>query len=159
MDYRSTEASAKYAFTFWAFPQDAWLTNLRAYLDFSNAHFEKYGFRCNMPLGAYHIRRDTHSILSYTHDGDIFSIDPIHAYTDKPAWDRFLQEFNEFATKRNGIPLLNHSPFVTRRHLEAAYGERWQKFSDWVREMDPTGRMLNPFFQDLLSTQVKCATT
>ena len=79
MDYRSTEASAKYAFTFWAFPQDAWLTNLRAYLDFSNAHFEKYGFRCNMPLGTYHIRRDIHSILSYTHDGDIFSIDPIHA--------------------------------------------------------------------------------
>jgi len=82
---------------------------------------------------------------------DVFSIDPIHAYTDKPAWDRFLQEFNEFAYKRNGIPLLNQSPFVERRHVEAAYGARWKKFSALVKEADPQRRMLNPFFADLLS--------
>ena len=151
IDYSKTPASAKYAFTFWAFPRGQWLGMLREYVKFSEDHFRKYDFRCNMALGSYFIRKDTHAILSYTHDGDIFSIDPIHAYTDKPAWDRFLKEFNEFAYKRNGIPLLNQSPFVERRHVEAAYGERWKDFSARVKAADPQGRMLNPFFADLLS--------
>jgi hypothetical protein len=40
---------------------------------------------------------------------------------------------------------------VTRAHVEAAYGSRWQQFSDWVKTVDPGARMLNPFFRDLLS--------
>jgi hypothetical protein len=103
-----------------------------------------------MALGSYYIRRDTNSLLSYAYDGDMFSIDPIHAYTDKPAWDRFLQQFNEFASKRSGTPLLNQSPFVNKHHVEAAYGERWNKFSDWIKSGDPTRRMVNPFFSELL---------
>jgi len=150
IDYSRTPASAKYAFTFWAFPRGQWLDTLRKYLDFSERYYDRHGFRCNMPLGSYFIRKDTHSLLSYSYDGDIFSIDPIHAYSDKPAWDAFLQEFNEFACKLNGIPLLNQSPFVTRQHVEAAYGARWAEFSAKVRRADPDGRMLNPFFEGLL---------
>jgi len=151
IDYSRTRPSAKYAFTFWAFPRSQWLGVLREYVEFSENHFNKYDFRCNMALGSYFIRKDTHSILSYSHDGDIFSIDPIHAYADKPTWDRFLKEFNEFADKRNGIPLLNQSPFVEMRHVEAAYGARWREFSARVKAADPQRRMLNPFFADLLS--------
>jgi FAD/FMN-containing dehydrogenase len=151
IDYSKTPASAKYSFTFWAFPRSQWLGALREYVEFGEQHFRKYDFRCNMALGSYFIRKDTSSILSYTYDGDIFSIDPIHAYTDKRAWDRFLNEFNEFAHKRNGIPLLNQSPFVERRHVEAAYGARWKEFSRRVTEADPGRRMLNPFFEELLS--------
>ena len=150
IDYRDTPRSARYAFTFWAFPRAEWLTTLRAYLEFADQHFKTTGFRCNMPLGAYHIRLDTNSILSYTYDQEIFSIDPIHASTDDAAWHEFLRKFNDFAFERNGIPLLNQSPFVERKHVEAAYGQRWIDFSQWVRTKDPQGRMLNPFFADLL---------
>jgi len=153
IDYSQTPASAKYAFTFWAFPRAQWLSALRAYLDFADQHFKATGFRCNMPLGAYHIRRDSNSILSYTYDQEIFSLDPIHAVTDLAAWQNFLKEFNEFAAQRNGIPLLNQSPFVESRHVEAAYGARWLTFSEWVRSMDPKGRMLNPYFAGLLSAK------
>jgi hypothetical protein len=151
VDYRKTPDSARYAFTFWAFPRGRWLQTLREYVTFADEHFRKTGFRCNMPLGSYYIRRDQHSLLSYTYDGDIFSIDPIHAPTDREAWSSFLRAFNEFAVQRNGIPLLNQSPFVERRHVEAAYGDRWRQFSSWVRSVDPDGRMLNPFFDGLLS--------
>jgi hypothetical protein len=151
IDYSRTPPSGRYAFTFWAFPRDQWLDALRGYVEFSELHFGKYDFRCNMPLGSYFIRKDTNAILSYTHDGDVFSIDPIHAYTDKPAWDRFLKEFNEFAYRRNGIPLLNQSPFVERKHVEAVYGTRWKDFSTRVRQADPDRRMVNPFFDALLS--------
>ncbi len=152
IDYRQTPDSAKYAFTFWAFPRSQWLTTLRAYLDFADQHFQTTGFRCNMPLGAYHIRLDKNSILSYTYDQEIFSIDPIHASTDNAAWSNFLQQFNDFAFQRNRIPLLNQSPFVTQQHVQTAYGQRWTEFAQWVRTMDPNGRMLNPFFAGLLQS-------
>jgi hypothetical protein len=151
IDYHSTPDDAKYAFTFWAFPRSQWLSALHAYLDFADQYFKATGFRCNMPLGSYHIRRDASSLLSYTQDEEIFSLDPIHAPTDVAAWHAFLQQFNEFAFQRKGIPLLNQSPFVERKHVEAAYGQRWLQLSAAVRSMDPDGRMLNPFFSSLLS--------
>jgi hypothetical protein len=151
IDYHSTPADAKYAFTFWAFPRSEWLATLVAYLDFTDQYFKDTGFRCNMPLGAYHIRQDASSLLSYTQDREIFSIDPIHAPTDVAAWQAFLKQFNEFASQRNGIPLLNQSPFVTQAHVESAYGPRWAQFSAAVRSADPGGRMLNPYFAALLT--------
>ena len=151
VDYRSTPPSCKYAFTFWAFPRAQWLSTLKEYLTFADQHFNKYGFRCNMALGSYFIRQHRSSLLSYAYDGDVFSIDPIHAFTDRPAWDHFLQEFNAFAYERGGIPLLNQSPFIEKKHVEKAFGERWREFSRWVKNQDPTGRMQNPFFAELLS--------
>ena len=152
MNYKDTPASARYAFTFWAFPLDRWIENLNAYLDFSEEHFRRYGFRCNMPLGSYFIKKDASAILSYTHDGDVLSLDPIHAYReeDEEEWHRFLRDFNAWAYARGGIPLLNQSPFVVQQHVVAAYGDRWQKLSDWIAEMDPDRRMQNEFFSGLL---------
>lgn len=149
IDYSQTPDSAKYAFTFWAFPRSQWLENMRAWVDFAERYFETTGFRCNMPLGSYHIRQDTNSILSYSADGEIFSIDPIHAVTDQAAWNNFLNAFNDFAAQRGGKPLLNQSPFVTRPQVEAAYGQKWTDLVNWIRTMDPNQRMLNPYFADL----------
>lgn len=157
IDYHETPPSSRYAFTFWAFPRAKWLNTLKAYLDFADQHFKTTGFRCNMPCGAYHIRQDTHSILSYSNDGEIFSIDPIHSSTDDTKWHFFLQQFNEFAFQRGGIPLLNQSPFVERKHVEAAFGDRWFQFSDWVKSVDPNRRMLNPFFAGLVSARAQQA--
>ena len=151
IDYHLTPNDARYAFTFWAFPRSQWLSTLLAYLDFTDQYFKDTGFRCNMPLGAYHIRQDASSLLSYSQDQEVFSIDPIHAPTDLAAWQAFLQAFNDFASRRGGLPLLNQSPFVTQRHVETAYGPRWGQFSAAVRSADPDGRMLNPFFAALLS--------
>lgn len=151
IDYHNTPASARYAFTFWAFPRSQWLATLRAYLDFADQHFRDTGFRCNLPLGAYHIRKDNHGLLSYTEDEEIFSIDPIHAVTDAAAWQNFLQAFNDFSYQRKGFPLLNQSPFVEQKHVQGAYGQRWTQFSAAVRAADPGGRMLNPFFAGLLA--------
>jgi hypothetical protein len=151
IDYNNSPPSARYAFTFWAFPRSQWLAALGDYLEFEEKHFQRTGFRCNLPLGSYRVRRDTSSLLSYTTDDEVFSLDPIHAVTDLAPWQNFLREFNDFAYQRKGIPLLNQSPFVERKHVEQAYGQRWFDFSAWVRSVDPTGRMLNPFFAELLS--------
>ena len=159
VDYRQTPQSDRYAFTFWAFPRDQWLANIRAYVEFRDDYFKRTGFRPNMPCGAYHIRKDQNALLSYSYDGEVFSIDPIHAPTNLDQWHDFLKAFNDFAFQRNGIPLLNQSPFVARKHVENAFGTRWTEFSDWVREVDQQGRMLNPYFASLLSEKSDAAAT
>jgi FAD/FMN-containing dehydrogenase len=153
IDYSKTPAKARYAFTFWTFPRKDWVKNLHDYLEFAEAHFAAHGFRCNLPLGAYFVRKDTSSLLSYTFEGDMMSLDPIHAPSerDSKAWAAFLVEFNAWAQARGGRPLLNQSPFVTKAQVAAGYGDRWQTFSDWVKSVDPDKRMVNSFFADLLA--------
>ena len=152
VDYSKTPKSARYAFTFWAFPRAAYVKNLQDYVQWADEYYKRTGFRCNMPLGSYFIRKDTSSLLSYTHDGDIISLDPIHAVSESEpgAWADFLKAFNEWAYQRGGIPLLNQSPFVQKAHVVAAYGDRWTKLADWLRTVDPNRRMVNEFFAELL---------
>lgn len=152
IDYSKTPQAARYAFTFWAFPRSAYVKNLKDYVQWAEAHHAATGFRCNMPLGSYFIRKDRSSLLSYTWDGDIISLDPIHAPSEREpdAWPNFLKAFNEWAHDRGGIPLLNQSPFVKKAHVVSAYGNRWTKLADWLRTVDPERRMVNEFFDELL---------
>jgi len=152
INYSKTPQSARYAFTFWAFPRANYVKNLQDYVKWADDYYKQHKFRCNMPLGSYFIRKDRSSLLSYTWDGDIISLDPIHAPSEKEpdAWPTFLKAFNEWAHQRSGIPLLNQSPFVKKEHVVAAYGDRWRKLGDWLRTVDPDRRMVNEFFAELL---------
>jgi FAD/FMN-containing dehydrogenase len=152
VNYSKTPKAARYVFTFWAFPRGNYARNLRDYVAWADAYYKQHGFRCNMPLGSYFIHKDTSSLLSYSYDGDILSLDPIHSpgEKDRPNWDKFLQAFNEWAHARGGVPLLNQSPFVKREHVVAAYGERWTTLCNWLRTVDPDRRMVNEFFGELL---------
>jgi hypothetical protein len=103
VDYSKTKRSARYAFTFWAFPRSEFVKNLQDYVKWADAYYEQHGFRCNMPLGSSH-PQDRSSLLS-VRDGDIISLDPIHAPGEKEqqAWADFLKAFNEWAHERGGI--------------------------------------------------------
>jgi len=153
INYSKTPVSARYVFTFWAFPRADYARNLRDYVAWAEAYYKQTGFRCNMPLGSYFIHRDTSSLLSYSYNGDILSLDPIHSpgEKDRPNWDKFLQAFNDWAHARGGIPLLNQSPWVKREHVVAAYGDRWTTLCNWLRTVDPDRRMVNEFFGGLLA--------
>jgi hypothetical protein len=152
VNYSKTPMAARYVFTFWAFPRADYARNLRDYVAWADAYYKQHGFRCNMPLGSYFIRKDTSSLLSYSYNGDILSLDPIHSpgEKDRPNWDKFLQAFNDWAHARGGIPLLNQSPFVTREQVVAAYGDRWATLCNWLRTVDRDRRMVNEFFGALV---------
>ena len=79
INYSKTPRAARYAFTFWAFPRADYARNLRDYVAWAADYHRRTGFRCNLPLGSYFIRKDRSSLLSYTWDGDMMSLDPIHA--------------------------------------------------------------------------------
>jgi len=152
INYSKTPQSARYTFTFWAFPRKDYVKNVKDYVKWADDYYKQHKFRCNMPLGSYFIRKDRSSLLSYTWDGDIISLDPIHAPSEREpeTWPNFLKAFNEWAHQRGGIPLLNQSPFVKKEHVVSAYGDRWNKLGDWLRTVDPDRRMVNEFFGELL---------
>jgi hypothetical protein len=134
------------------FPGHGMARRKRDYLEFERQHFSKYGFPSNMPLGSYYIRKDASGILSYAHDGDVFSLDPIHACTDQPGWDRFVREFfNDTQIGATAFHLVNQSVWVEKKRVAAAYGDAWREFSAWVKAADPAGRMRNTFFAELLA--------
>ena len=50
-----------------------------------------------------------------------------------------------------GTPLFNQTNLLTRGQVEKAFGDRLKTFDRYRRRFDPTDRLLNPFFKDLLS--------
>ena len=82
-NYSKTPQSARYAFTFWAFPRADYVKNLQDYVKWADAYYKQHGFRCNMPLGSYFIRKDRARCSRTRWDGDIISLDPIHAPGEK----------------------------------------------------------------------------
>ena len=152
INYSKSPQAARYAFTFWTFPRADYVKNIKDYVKWAESYEKRNKFRCNLPLGSYFIRKDRSSLLSYTWDGDMISLDPIHAPSEREpeAWPTFLKAFNEWAHQRGGVPLLNQSPFVKKAHVVAAYGDRWKKLGDWLKAVDPNRRMVNEFFAELL---------
>ena len=150
--FSKTPQSARYAFTFWAFPRAAYVKNLKDYGKWAEAHCERTGFRCNMPLGSY-FSSERPELCCRIH-GTATSSRSIPPYApganELEARATFLKAFNEWAHQRGGIPLLNQSPFVKKQHVVSAYGERWTKLADWLKTIDPNRRMVNEFFKELL---------
>jgi FAD/FMN-containing dehydrogenase len=148
------ESENKHRFTFsmWAFREDRFPEVLPQYLELCRKHAATY--RSCLPHVSYHIARDTSSLLSYSYDGPVWTLDPICPYDERmqPEWRAFLEEFNEFCSERGGVPLLNQTPYLTRRHVERAFGtERLVRFEAARRRFDPDGRMLNDYFAQLLT--------
>ena len=53
--------------------------------------------------------------------------------------------------ERGGIPLFNQTDRVTPAQLQRALGDRLKTFSAARRKFDPTDRLLNDYFRQMLS--------
>jgi hypothetical protein len=88
----------------------------------------------------------------------VWTLDPISP-DNVPGWPGFLAEFNEFCVKRGGIPLLNQTPHLTRAQVSSAFGARLATVEATRQKYDPSGRMLNWYFDDLLAPEKPAAPT
>ena len=102
-----------------------------------------------MPDVGYSIAQDTQSLLSYSFEGPVVTIDPVS--TRNQGWENFLLAYNEFCSERGGVPLLNQTYGVTRLQAEKAFKERLKKFAECRKVYDPNDRLLIDYFQDLLA--------
>jgi FAD/FMN-containing dehydrogenase len=148
IQYPPVSDASRYTFSLWAFPEETYPTVLPEYFEFCKKYYRDVGYRNNMLYVGYRIFQDRQSLLSYSWDGNVMTIDPVS--TANPGWTTFLGAYNQWCSDHGGIPLPNQTPLATRAQIEKGLGERWRQFAEARRTFDPTNRLLNDYFRDLL---------
>src|SRR5581483_11991248 len=98
---------SKYTFSLWAFPEDTYTVVLPQYFEFSRKYFADTGYRINMLCVGYRVAKDQSSLLSYSYDANMITIDPVS--TANPGWTEFLGAYNQFCSDHGGVPLMNQT--------------------------------------------------
>ncbi len=147
--YPAVSDDSRYTFSLWAFPEERYAVILPEYIQFCNDYYQQNGYRVNMLNVGYRIAKDQQSLLSYSYDGNVMTIDPVS--TGNPGWKTFLEAYNDFCSHRRGIPLPNQTFGFTRAQAQKALGDRLKLFAETRKVYDPGNRLLNDYFQDLLS--------
>lgn len=147
--YPAVSNDSRYTFSLFAFPEARYPEVLTEFFKFAKEYYSREGYRSNLLYVGYRIAQDQKALLSYSFDGTVMTIDPVS--TANAGWDEFLSAYNQFCNERGGLPLLNQTPGLTATIVQKAYGDRWRAFAAARREFDPTDRLLNSYFRELLA--------
>jgi FAD/FMN-containing dehydrogenase len=148
--YPQPANDGRYTFSLFAFPEAGYPEILKAYFQFNRDYYAQHGYRSNMLSVGYSIAQDDKSLLSYSHDGPVMTLDPVS--TANPGWEAFLDAYNQFCIERGGRPLFNQTPGLTRAMAVKAFGDKLVVLEDARRQYDPTGRLLNAYFREMLGS-------
>jgi hypothetical protein len=146
--YPAVADASRYTFSLSAFPEATYGAVLSDYFAFCKQYFQQKGYRTNMLNVGYWIAQDQGSLLSYSFDGPVMTIDPVS--TGNPGWPEFLVAYNQFCSAHGGIPLFNQTDAITPAQIAQALGGRLKTFAAVRQTFDPAGRLLNPYFRDML---------
>jgi hypothetical protein len=146
--YPPVGGASKYTFSLWAFPEATYPAVLKSTFQFCQQYYQQNGYRVNMLFVGYYIAKDQNSLLSYSYDGNVMTIDPVS--TANPGWDQFLAAYNQFSSDQGGLPLFNQTYGITPAQAQKAFGDRLKTFAAARQNYDPDGRLLNDYFRDLL---------
>ncbi|HEY2466569.1 MAG TPA: FAD-binding oxidoreductase [Terracidiphilus sp.] len=149
IQYPPVSNDSRYTFSLFAFPEEEFPAALTSFCKFCTDYYAQKGYRSNLLYVGYRIAQDQKSLLSYSYDGTVMTLDPVS--TANPGWDDFLVAYNQFCVNLNGKPLLNQTPGLTAAILQGAYGERMATLEATRKQYDPQGRLLNAYFRGLLS--------
>jgi L-gulonolactone oxidase len=138
----------RFTFSMWAFPAHNFFKVLPDYFALCRK-WERKGVANRLPDVSYHIAQDRSALLSYSHDSNVWTLDPASPGDDAD-WPLFLRDFNDLCSRHGGSPLLNQTPYLTAQHLQRAYGPRLAAFNAIRHRYDPQDRMLNAYFASIL---------
>jgi len=147
-------------FTFWAYPEGEWDTIVPAYIRFCRDYARQHGeYRPALFTEVYFIGQDTHSVLSFSADGPVFTLDMVDNRPTDPRWRAMNRAYNAWAADHGGRPLLNQTKELeaTPGVIARAYGNAWQRFSQEVWAANPAtaaapdGRFVSGYFARLLA--------
>ncbi len=147
--YPTVADDSRYTFSLFAFPEELYPTVLPAYFKFCRDYYQQHGYRSNMLNVGYRIAKDQNALLSYSYDGNVMTIDPVS--TGNAGWKDFLGAYNQFCSDNGGLPLFNQTFGVTHAIAQKAYGDRLQKFEEARKTFDPSDRLLNDYFREVLT--------
>ena len=149
IDYPAVSNDSRYTFSLFAFPEAQFPKVFPEFCQFVRDYYDQHGYRSNLLYVGYRIAQDQQSLLSYSYDGPVITIDPVS--TGNPGWKAFLEAYNQFCSDRGGLPLLNQTYGLTPAIVRKAFGERLKAFADARRQFDPGERLLNDYFRLLLN--------
>jgi FAD/FMN-containing dehydrogenase len=149
IQYPSVSNDSRYTFSLFAFPEEQYAAALTDFFAFVRDYYATTGYRSNLLYVGYWIKQDQKSLLSYSYNGDVMTIDPVS--TGNAGWNEFLAAYNKFCSDRDGVPLLNQTYGLTPEIVEKAYGERLAIMKETRIKYDPDGRLLNSYFKGLFS--------
>lgn len=147
--YPAVSNDSRYTFSFSAFPEEQFASVLPAFVQFSQDYYQKAGYRTNMLNVGYRIAKDQQSLLSYSYDGNVMTVDPVS--TANPGWPQFLDAYNAFCAESGGLPLMNQTAQLTPALAQKTLGNRLKQFAAARRKYDPQNRLLNSYFQGMLA--------
>jgi len=152
VDFDVDDPKHKFTFSMWAFPEQTFAPILLEYFALCDRH--KLTFRSGLPHVGYHISGDQSSMLSYSFDGPVWTLDPIcpghENIAQKAGWEAFLRDYNALCGSHGGVPLFNQTPLLDRALVRNAFRRRLEEYEQVRRGFDPTNRMLNGYFAELL---------
>jgi FAD/FMN-containing dehydrogenase len=147
--YPAESGSSRYTFSIWAFPEDTYIDSLRAYFAFTLDYYNRTGYRVDLLSVGYRIAADQSSLFSYSFAGNVMTFDPCS--TGNEGWSAFLLAYNALCSRLGGIPLFNQTASLVREQVVHAFGqERIAVFDAYRERFDPTHRLLNAYFRELL---------
>lgn len=149
IDYPPVSNDSRYTFSLFAFREEDFPSAITDFFAFCKTYYQQKGYRSNLLYVGYRIAQDQKSLLSYSWDGDVMTIDPVS--TANPGWDDFLVAYNQFCLDRNGRGLLNQTPGLTAAMLQKSSGDRLQTLKTTRAQYDPGNRLLNEYFRQLLA--------
>ena len=148
IDYPAVSDDSRYTFSLFAFAEAQFPTVFSAFCTFVRDYYDQHGYRSNLLYVGYRIAQDQQSLLSYSYDGPVMTIDPVS--TGNTGWKPFLDVYNQFCSDRGGKPLLNQTYGLTPAIVQKAFGDRLKTFGATRRQFDPGDRLLNDYFRMLL---------
>jgi FAD/FMN-containing dehydrogenase len=151
--YPAVSDDSRYTFSLWAFPEERYGKVLPEYTKWVKNYYKMKNYRTNMLHVGYRIAKDQQSLLSYSYDGNVMTIDPVS--TANPGWKQFLDDFNQWCSSRGGVPLPNQTYGFTRAQARKALGKRLDTMAAKRAEVDPENRLLNTFFRELFGVDAQ----
>ncbi|HEX9876940.1 MAG TPA: FAD-binding protein [Gammaproteobacteria bacterium] len=142
--FRAPGSKQGFSYCTWAFPAQHFGAIACAYQALCLQHYEKTGFRCDMPAIGFRLNQDRSALLAPTFDEPMFTLSSLS--TEQQGWDDFVVDLADFAATNDGVPFFNQSRGATSELALSRYGKRLDFFRKTRRKLDPDDRLLNPFF-------------
>jgi FAD/FMN-containing dehydrogenase len=149
ISYPPQSDDSRYTFSLFAFPEEQYPAVIGDFFQFCKDYYKQNGYRSNLLYVGYRIAQDRNSLLSYSWDGNVMTIDPVS--TGNPGWKTFLTAYNQFCSDRGGAPLLNQTFGVTPEIAQKAFGGRLTALEQTREIYDPRNRLLNDYFRSVLT--------
>ncbi len=150
ISYPPVADDSRYTFSLFAFPEAQYPSVLPQFVSFCKDYYQKQGYRSDLLCVGYRIAQDQQSLLSYSGEGGVMTIDPVS--TGNEGWKPFLAAYNQFCSDRGGLPLLNQTFGVTPEIAQKAFGDKLKTLEATRKTYDPGNRLLNDYFRQVLSS-------